>query len=115
MRKTENLVFDIVIALAAHFEIRETAILQKSVTQRVRMEYIYINSKILDAATEVVGQKYAKEFIVDIGREIGYAHTKIDAFSETYYKKSKLEIKRKIAERLHLLDPVPEKLYKSEK
>ena len=115
MTVSENMVFDIVVTLSAHFEIREAAIFKKSVTPRVRMEYIYINSKLLDAAAEVVGLKYAKKFIMDIGRGIGYANTKIDAFSETYYKKSKLAIKRKMAEKLHLLDPTPEISYPSEK
>ena len=115
MTVSENMVFDIVVTLSAHFEIREAAILKKSVTPRVRMEYIYINSKLIDAAAEVVGSQYAKKFIMDIGRGIGYANTKIDAFSETYYKKSKLAIKRKMAEKLHLLDPTPEISYPSEK
>ena len=104
---TESLISDIVVALAAHFEARERAILTKSVTTRVRMEYVYINSKMLDAAAEIVGIKYAKQFILDIGRGIGYANTKTDAFSETSYKKSKMEVKRRIAEKLNLLDPLP--------
>ena len=115
MAVTENLVSDIVVALAAHFEARERAILEKSVTPRVRMEYVYINSKMLDAAQEVVGTRYAKNFITDIGRSIGYVHTTVDTFSETYYKKSKLAIKRKIAEKLHLQDPTPEISYKHKK
>ena len=115
MTVSENMVFDIVRALAVHFERRERAIQEKSVTPRVRMEYVYINSKMLDAAAEVVGENYAKQFIKDIGHEVGYAKTKIDAFSETAYKKSKQAVKRKIAERLHLLDPSPEVIYKSEK
>lgn len=115
MTVSENMVFNIVVALAAHFETREKAILKKSVTPRVRMEYIYVNSKMLDAAAEVVGMKYAKEFIMDVGQERGYAKSKIDAFSEACYKKSKQAVKRKIAERLHLLDPAPEISCKSGK
>ena len=115
MTVSEAMVFNIIVALAAHFEMREAAIRKKNVAPRVRMEYVYINSKMLDAALEVVGENYAKEFIKDIGREVGYANTKIDAFSETNYKKCKQAIKRKIAERLHLLDPAPEVFYKSEK
>ena len=108
MAVTESLISDIVVALAAHFEARERAILTKSVTTRVRMEYVYINSKMLEAAEEVVGARYAKNFITDIGRAIGYVNTAVDGFSETTYKKSKLAIKRKIAEKLHLIDPTRE-------
>ena len=59
---------------------------------------------MLDASAEIAGLKYAKDFIMDIGGGIGYAKTKIDAFSESSYKKNKMEIKRKIAEKLNLLD-----------
>lgn len=115
MTTSGNMISDIVVALAAHFEARERAIAERSVTPRVRMEYVYINSKLLDAAAEVVGTRYARSFIMDIGREVGYVHTEIDAFSETYYKKSKQAIKKKIAERLHLADPTPEISYRDKK
>ena len=115
MSVSEKMVFSIVEVLCAHYDIRENAIREKSVSPRVRMEYAYINSKMLDGAAEVVGRPYASKFIMDIGRGVGYANTKIDAFSETFYKKSKLAIKRKIAENLHLLDHTPEVFYKPEK
>lgn len=115
MNTSERMVGEIVEALCAHFDVREQAIRSKSIGRRVRMEYIYINSKMLDGAAEVVGAPYAKSFIMDIGRGIGYANTKIDAFSETNYKKSKLAIKRKIAERLNLLDSTPGVFYETEK
>lgn len=104
MSLSEKQVYDIVIAFSAHYDTRERAIAEKLVSPRVRMEYVYINSKMLDAAAEVVGIRYAKQFIIDIGRGIGYANTRIDAFSEISYKKSKMEIKRRIAEKLNLLD-----------
>lgn len=106
MTLSEKMVFDIVVALAAHYEAREKAISDRSVSRRVRMEYVYINSRMLDAAAEIADIKYARAFICDIGRGIGYANTKIDAFSESTYKKSKIEIKRRIAEKLNLLDPL---------
>ena len=107
MSVSEKMVYDIVVALSNHYDVRERAIAERSVSPRVRMEYVYINSKMLDAAAEVVGIRYAKQFILDIGRGIGYANTKTDAFSETSYKKSKMEVKRRIAEKLNLLDPLP--------
>lgn len=115
MTVSEKMVLDIVVALCAHYAARERAIADRSVGARVRMEYIYINAKMYDAAAETVGQAYAKAFIMDIGMGVGYANTKIDAFSELSYKKSKMEIKRKIAERLHLLDTLPDALIKNKK
>ena len=106
MTVSEKMVYEIVVALCNHYDVRARAISEKSISPRVRMEYVYINSKMLDAAAEIVGAKYAKQFIIDIGRGIGYANTKADAFSETSYKKSKIEVKRRIAERLNLLDPI---------
>lgn len=106
MSTSEKMVYDIIVALCNHYDVRTRAIIEKSVSPRVRMEYVYINSKMLDAAAEIVGAKYARRFIIDIGKGIGYANTKADAFSETSYKKSKIEVKRRIAERLNLLDPV---------
>ena len=105
MSVSEKMVYDIVAALSAHYGAREEAILKNSVCWRVRMEYAYLNSRMLDASAEIVGSKYAKAFIMDIGRGIGYANSKIDAFSESSYKKSKIEIKRRIAEKLNLIDP----------
>ena len=115
MSISERMVSDIVEALCAHYCIRERAIREKSVGARVRMEYIYINSKMLDGAAEVVGSPYAESFIRDIGQGVGYANTEIDAFSEVFYKKSKLAIKRKIAEKLHLLDSSPDVFYEAKK
>lgn len=115
MTASERMVSSIIEVLCAHYDIRENAIREKTVSPRVRMEYVYINSKMLDGAAEVVGRPYAKKFIMDIGRGVGYANTKIDAFSETYYKKSKQAVKRKIAEKLHLLDKTPDVFYGAEK
>lgn len=111
MSSFENMVFDIVEALCAHYMIRERAILEKTVSDRVRMEYVYINSKIFEAAAEVVDEEFAKKFISDIGRGVGYANTKIDGFGETNYKKIKQAIKRKIAEKLNLVDKTPSVSY----
>lgn len=115
MNVSEKMVCDIVEALCAHYDVRERAIREKNVGDRVRMEYVYLNSKMLDAATEVVGAASAKSFILDIGRGIGYANTKIDGFGEVFYKKSKLAIRRKIAERLNLLDKTPDVIYEGKK
>lgn len=95
MTLSEKMVFDIVVALAAHYEARERAISDRSVSRRVRMEYVYINSRMLDAAAEIADIKYARAFICDIGRGIGYANTKIDAFSESTYKKKQNRDKKK--------------------
>ena len=104
MSLSEKMIYDIVVALSAHYDIRDHAIAEKSVSPRVRMEYMYINSKMLDAAVEIAGARYARQFIFDIGHGVGYAKSKIDSFSESNYKKSKMAVKRRIAEKLHLLD-----------
>ena len=104
LRLNERLVMDIVKALCAHYETRRYAVENKLVSKRVSMEYVYVNSKMFIAAGEIAGARYAEQFIKEIGGEIGYSRSEIDAFSESAYKTYKREIKRNIAIKLCLLD-----------
>lgn len=94
----------VVTALCADYGRREEAIRDRSVSPRTAMEYKYINHNIFIAAAEIVTEKYARVYIDEIGRKLGYAASEHDAISEAAYKNEKKEVKISIAKRLHLLD-----------
>ena len=94
----------LVVALCRDFERRENAIAKRSCKTRTEMEYRYINYRILEAAEEIVGERYARIFIDEIGCRIGYAYSTVDCMSEFLYKERKKDMKLNIARRLHLLD-----------
>ena len=94
----------LVTALCADFARREKVIKDGSASRRTLVEFRYINCKILEAAQEVVEERYARLFIKEIGENIGFANTKIDVFCENFYKTLKKEIKENIAKKLHLID-----------
>lgn len=102
-KKDERLVMDIISALCAHYEARRAAIENKTVPKRVRMEYAYLNSRLLTAAAEIVGHPSAEGFIRDIGEAVGYAKTELEGYGETSYKKNKICIKINMAKKLYLL------------
>ena len=102
-RKKDSL-SEIIVALCADYDRRRRALIESSVTRRVRMEYIYINGRMKDAAAEIVGEGYAERFIDDIGARVGYASSELDFCSEGQYKKYKKEIKDNIAKKLYLID-----------
>ena len=97
-----RLVDDIITALCADYERRKCAIRENSVPKRVRMEYLYINTRILTAAAETIGQAYAEKLIYEIGKKVGYANSELDHLSELSYKAVKQRAKRKIARGLYL-------------
>lgn len=94
----------LVTGLCADFARRERLINEGAVSRRTLTEIRYINIKILEAAQEVVEERYARLFIKEIGENIGFANTKIEIYSETFYKTLKKEIKANIAKKLHLTD-----------
>ena len=97
-------VSELVIALCADFERRRCAIRDKSMSQRVLMEYKFLNLRILEATMEIVGVRDALLFIDDIGARRGYANSQIDGLSEPIYKRKKAEVKLYIAKKLALID-----------
>jgi hypothetical protein len=93
----------LIIAICRDFRTRQRAIEEKSFRRRTLMEYEYLNRRLIEAASDVVGDDY-ETYIDEIGNKIGYAYSKIDDISETEYKCRKKEVKISIAKRLHLMD-----------
>jgi hypothetical protein len=93
----------IVVALCRDFQRREDAVKGKLCSRRTAMEYEYINSRLVEAARELVGDS-AAIYIYEIGERVGYAYSNIDYTSESTYKNVKKEIKRNIAKKLHMID-----------
>lgn len=91
----------LIVAMCADYLRREEAVKEGSISRRTEMEYKYLNYRIFDGASEVVGKEDALTYIYEIGRKIGYAKSKID-ISELTYKNNKLEVKINIAYKLHL-------------
>ncbi len=94
----------LVTALCCDFPRREKAIKEGGASRRTLVEFRYLNFKILEAVGEVVDNRYVMLYINEIGENIGYAKSRIDGLSETFYKMQKKKIKENIAKKLHLLD-----------
>lgn len=95
---------EVVVALCKDYGRRATAIKEGKLSRRTLCELRYYNYTIFNAASEIVGERDAMEFISDIGGAVGYAASRLEYFSEAYYKRKKIEVKRCIAKRLHLID-----------
>lgn len=95
---------EVVIALCKDYARRESVIKEGNLSRRTLCELRYYNYTIFNAASEIVGERDAREFISDIGGSVGYAVSNLEYFSEAYYKSKKIEVKRNIARRLHLID-----------
>ena len=93
----------LIIAICRDFRTRQRAISEKSFKRRTLMEYEYLNRRLVEAASEIVGGDY-ETYIDEIGNKVGYAYSEIDDVSETEYKQRKREVKISIAKRLHLMD-----------
>ena len=93
-----------VLALCADYPRRVREAARADVSPRVEIELKYINAKIYDSVAEVVGERFAEAFIMDIGGEIGFAKTDVVGMSESTYKIYKKHAKENIAKRLHLTD-----------
>ncbi len=75
-----------------------------SAHRRVDMEYRYINTRMLEAVSELYGERYAPALIHEIGEHIGHANSALDYTSETNYKRIKYQAKLAIARKLYLFD-----------
>ena len=95
---------ELVIALCADFGRREDASAGPEINPRCRMEYEYLNYRIYEGANEVVGERYARLYINEIGKKIGFAQSKHTAISERMYKLQKRLVKYNIARKLHLVE-----------
>ena len=93
----------LIIAICRDFRTRQRAIEGKKFKRRTLMEYEYLNRRLVEAASEIVGDDY-EIYIDEIGNKVGYAYSEIDDISETEYKQRKREVKISIARRLHLMD-----------
>ena len=89
----------LIVALCADFERRE----ERCEDRRVAMEFKYLNARMLDAAAEIVGPRYAAIIIYEIGNRIGYASSAIPDISESTYKRRKMAVKTAIAKKLYLM------------
>lgn len=91
-------------ALCADYFRRERVIRAGDAPLRVRMEYEYLNRRILAAARELCeGEEDALGYIEEIGEKRGYAKSRFTV-SEKTYKIKKREVKLNILRRLYLLE-----------
>ena len=91
---------DLVVALCRDYARRE----RRCDNRRVGMEHKYINTRMREAASEVIGSRYAEMMIGEIGDRIGYAASGMEDLSESTYKRKKAEVKLAIARKLYLLE-----------
>jgi hypothetical protein len=91
-------------ALCADYERRKNCVNDQTVSRRVRMEYVYLNNKLIEAAGEICGARFAEAFINEIGGGIGYAYSEVECMSETTYKNYKSSICDNIIRKLYLSD-----------
>lgn len=104
-RKCKDTALCVVDALCADYGRRERLITSEcKPCIRVEVELRYYNFKIIEAAEEIVGERYARTMIKEIGDATGYAHTALDYMSEATYKETKREVRENIAKRLHLTE-----------
>lgn len=102
--KMESTLDRLLTALCADYFRREDAIASGCGTRRTRMEYRYLNERILEAAMEQTADRAeALAYIAEIGERRGYAYAD-QPVSETTYKKRKAEIRAGILRKLHLVD-----------
>ena len=102
-KSAAKLIDGIIVALCADYQRRKCAIAEQSVPKRVRMEYSYINTRMLLAAGEIAGHAFAELIIDEIGSRIGYAASGMDCLCELSYKSLKQRVKKNIAKKLYLL------------
>ena len=94
----------LVVALCADYKRRKDMLRLENISRRARAELSYINSKMLDAASEVVGEELAEVYIGEIGERIGYAYSVVTDISEVTYKINKRKVKEAIAKKLYLAE-----------
>ena len=98
---TDTLDF-LIRALCADYFRREKIIIRAEAERRVDNELRYLNFKIFDAASEIVGEGKAATFISEIGNAVGYAKSDVYYLSEGTYKQYKSLIKQNIIKNLYL-------------
>ena len=104
-RKCKDTALCVVDALCADYERREQLIASENKPcHRVAVELRYYNFKIIEAAEEIVGERYARAMVREIGDATGYAHSTFEYMSEATYKQTKREVRKNIAKRLHLTE-----------
>ena len=103
-RKKNDTLTALARALCADYERRKSLINAGGISRRVRMEYVYLNSRIVEAAGEICGARFAEVFIKEIGEGKGYAYSSIDCMSEVTYKNYKSSICDNIIRKLYLSD-----------
>ena len=93
----------IVVALCADFPRRQAAIEARTARRRVDAEFRYLNFKIYEAVRRVcLDDEEAEVLIEEIGKEVGYARSRLDYLSEFTYKRYKRRAIDGIAEELYL-------------
>ena len=102
--KLENSLELVICALCLDYERRRAAIEGRTHSKRTDTEFRYYNFKIYDAAAEIVGERFAEQYVREIGERIGFAGSEVNCVSEVTYKKYKRLIKENIAKKLHLSD-----------
>ena len=101
----ENKIIDnVIVSLCADYERRKKYIIMRIGSKRLRMEFLYINKRLLEGAGEICGAGLAEQFIKDIGANVGYAFSEISELGESTYKRYKIDIKRNIAKKLYLIE-----------
>ena len=94
----------LIVALCLDYPRRKNAIKEGRLSRRTDVEFRYINSKMYDAAAEIVGEELAEVYIKEIGEKIGYAYSEVEDLSEVTYKINKRKVKEEIAKRLYLTE-----------
>jgi hypothetical protein len=94
----------LVVALCLDYPRRKCEIMKGRLSRRTDIEFRYINSKMYDAAAEIVGEELAELYIKEIGEKIGYAYSSVEDVSEVTYKINKRKVKEGIARRLYLAE-----------
>jgi len=94
----------LIVAHCRDFDRRDRLISEGRCERRTLMELRFLNYKILDAASDIVGERLAPLFIKDIGSRTGYSSSDVDCMSEGMYKQKKQLCKLSIARRLYLID-----------
>ena len=93
---------ELIRALCADYERRAEALISGRLSHATEMQYKYLNYKIYDAAAETVGEALAEIYVKEIGFSTGYADTRVEAVSETTYKRDKKRVREAIARKLNL-------------
>ena len=102
--RMEKSLCNLVKAMADDYFRRDELLKFGDISKRVRMEFVYLNSRIKEAAESIVGEKFADTYIREIGSSIGYAKSEIDCIGEGGYKRNKIQIVSLMAKKLYLTE-----------